>query len=97
MVLVLRLPRQLGRSFIGTVGRKAAHGRLDVHFLAGHELPSTRSLPLRPDLHTELVRLWDEPYSAWLHFLQHADYPDTVGVDNRGCLKMPPVKGELSS
>ncbi|KAI2657249.1 Glutamate--tRNA ligase [Labeo rohita] len=47
--------------------QKLACGKLDECFLTSYDLPFPRSLPFLSGLHTELVRLWDRPYSARLH------------------------------
>lgn len=77
--------------------QKPACDRLDKHFLAGHDLPTPRSVHFLPDLYTELMRLWDKPYYARLHIFQHAAYADVEGVAVCGHTKMPPVERMLVS
>ncbi len=53
--------------------------KLDERFLRTKPPPPHRSLPFLPDLHTEVSRLWDRPFSA--HFFS---LPPTIMAMWRG-------------
>ncbi len=61
-----------------------AHSRLDERFLSGHNLPALVSLQFLPDLHSEIVKAWDKPYSAHIHLYKHANYADIEGMREHG-------------
>ncbi len=48
------------------------------------------SLPFLPDLHSEIMKAWDKPYSARIHRYKHANYADIEGRRERGYASMPP-------
>ncbi len=74
-----------------------ARSRLDERFLSGHNLPAPVSLPFLPDLHNEIVKPWDKPYSARIHRYKHANYADIEGMREHGYASMPPIEGTLAS
>ncbi len=74
-----------------------ARSRLDERFLSGHNLPAPVSLPFLPDLHNEIVKAWDKPYSARIHRYKHANYADIEGMREHGYASMPPIEGTLAS
>ncbi len=55
------------------------------------------SLPFLPDLHSEIERAWDKPYSACIHRYQHTNYANIEGMRERGYASMPPVEETLAS
>ncbi len=74
-----------------------AHSRLDERFLSGHNLPAPVSLPFLPDLHNEIVKAWDKPYSARIHRYKHANYADIEWMREHEYASMPPIEGTLAS
>ncbi len=61
-----------------------ARSRLDERFLSGHNLPAPVSLPFLPDLHNEIVKAWEKPYSARIHRYMHNNYADIEGMREHG-------------
>ncbi len=61
-----------------------ARSRLDERFLSEHNLPAPVSLPFLPDLHSEIMKAWDKPYSARIHRYKHANYADIKGMREHG-------------
>ncbi len=74
-----------------------AHGRLDERFLSEHNRPVPVSLPFLPDLHSEIERVWDKPYSARIHRYQHTNYANIEGMREHGYPSMPPIEETLAS
>ncbi len=54
-----------------------ARSRLDERFLSGHN-------PFFPDLHSEIMKAWDKPYSDRIHRYKHANYADIEGMLEHG-------------
>ncbi len=61
-----------------------ACSRLDERFLSGHNLPALVSRQFLPDLHSEIMKAWDKPYSAHIHLYKHAYYADIEGMREHG-------------
>ncbi len=74
-----------------------ACGRLDERFLSEHNRPAPVSLPFLPDLHSEIERAWDKPYSARIHRYWHTNYANIERTHEHGYASMPPVKEMLVS
>ncbi len=74
-----------------------ARSRLDERFLSGHNLPAPVSLPFLPDLHSEIMKAWEKPYSARIHRYKHNNYADIEGMHEHGYASMPPIEGTLAS
>ncbi len=74
-----------------------AQGRLDERFLSEHNRPAPVSLPFLPDLHSEIERARDKPYSAYVHCYQHTNYANIEGMHERGYASMSPVEETLAS
>ncbi len=74
-----------------------ARGRLDERFLSQHNRPAPVSLPFLPDLHSEIERAWDKPYSARIHRYQHTNYANIEGMREHGYVSMPPIEDTLAS
>ncbi len=74
-----------------------ARSRLDERFLSGHNLPAPVSLPFLPDLHNEIVKAWEKPYSARIHRYKHNNYADIEGMREHGYASMPPIEETLAS
>ncbi len=55
------------------------------------------SLPFLPDLHSEIERSWDKPYSARIHRYQHINYANIEGMREHGYASMPPIEETLAS
>ncbi|KAL0161017.1 hypothetical protein M9458_044742, partial [Cirrhinus mrigala] len=62
--------------------------RLDERFL---------HLPFFPDLHTEVSRLWNSPFSACLFIPVSYNYGSVAGLDERSYRAMPQVEQTLAS
>ncbi len=74
-----------------------ARSRLDERFLSGHNLPAPVSLPFLPDLHNEIVKAWEKPYSARIHRYKHNNYADIEGMREHVYASMPPIEETLAS
>ncbi len=74
-----------------------ARSRLDEQFLSGHNLPALVSLKFLPDLHSEIMKARDKPYSAHIHLYKHANYADIEGMREYGYASMAPIEGTLAS
>ncbi len=61
-----------------------SRSRLDEQFLSGHNLPAPVSLPFLPDLHSEMMKAWDKPYSAHILRYKHGNYADIEGMHEHG-------------
>ncbi len=72
-----------------------AHSRLDERFLSEHNLPAPVSLPFLPDLHSEIMKAWEKPYSARIHRYKRNNYADIEGMHEHGYASMPLLKGRL--
>ncbi|KAI2647884.1 ORF V: Enzymatic polyprotein [Labeo rohita] len=59
--------------------------------------PARRSLPFFPDLHTEVSRSWNSPFSARLFVPASYNYGSIAGLDERGYRAMPRVEQTLAS
>ncbi|KAI2662194.1 2-oxoisovalerate dehydrogenase subunit beta, mitochondrial [Labeo rohita] len=71
--------------------------KLDERFLRSKPPSPRRSLPFFPDLHKEIVRSWERPYSARL-FVPASDYYGNVaGLDERAYKAMPRAEQTLAS
>ncbi|MCI4377585.1 hypothetical protein PGIGA_G00205140 [Pangasianodon gigas] len=71
--------------------------RLDEHFLRSRPPPPPRSLPFFPDLHTEVSRSWNRPFSARLFSPTSSHYANVAGLDYSGYRAMPRVEQTLAS
>ncbi|KAL0195685.1 hypothetical protein M9458_009257, partial [Cirrhinus mrigala] len=67
--------------------KTAPRGRLDERFL----------LPFLPDLHTEVVKAWNKPFSARIHRFQQTSYANIEGMRENGYERMPPTGETLAS
>ncbi len=76
---------------------KIARGRHDEQFLSEHNRPAPVSLPFLPDLHSEIERAWNKPFSARIHRYQHTNYANIEGMRERGYASMSPVEETLAS
>lgn len=85
----LELPWQRGME-------EAARGRLNESFLSGHNPPAPVSLPFLPDLHSEIEKVWKNPYSACNHQCQHAN-ANIEAMCEHGCESMPPIEEMFAS
>ncbi|KAL0163886.1 hypothetical protein M9458_039639, partial [Cirrhinus mrigala] len=71
--------------------------KLDERFLQSKPPSPRRSLPFFPDLHAEIARSWERPYSARL-FVPASDYYGNVaGLDERAYKAMARVEQTLAS
>ncbi len=74
-----------------------ARGRLDEQFLSEHNRTAPVSLSFLPDIHSEIERAWDKPYSARIHRYQHTNYANIEGMHERRYALMSPVEETLAS
>ncbi|KAI2646546.1 Transposon Ty3-G Gag-Pol polyprotein [Labeo rohita] len=63
--------------------------KLDERFLRSRPPPARRSLPFFPDLHTEVSRSWNTPFSSRLFIPASYNYGYVAGLDERGYRAMP--------
>ncbi|KAI2668352.1 Transposon Ty3-G Gag-Pol polyprotein [Labeo rohita] len=71
--------------------------KLDERFLRSRPPPARRSLPFFPDLHTEVSRSWNTPFSSRLFIPASYNYGYVAGLDERGYRAMPRVEQTLAS
>ncbi|KAL0199702.1 hypothetical protein M9458_002889, partial [Cirrhinus mrigala] len=71
--------------------------KLDERFLRSRPPPARRSLPFFPDLHTEVSRSWNSPFSSRLFIPASYNYGYVAGLDERGYRVMPRVEQTLAS
>ncbi|KAL0183550.1 hypothetical protein M9458_019246, partial [Cirrhinus mrigala] len=71
--------------------------RLDERFLQSRPPSARRSLPFFPDLHTEVSRSWNSPFSARLFVPASYNYGSVAELDERGYRAMPRVEQTLAS
>ncbi|KAL0174634.1 hypothetical protein M9458_030602, partial [Cirrhinus mrigala] len=71
--------------------------KLDERFLQSRPPSARWSLPFFPDLHTEVSRLWDTPFSARLFIPASYNYGNVAGMDEHGYRAMPRVEQTLAS
>ncbi|KAL0177086.1 hypothetical protein M9458_025980, partial [Cirrhinus mrigala] len=75
----------------------APRGRLDERFLSDHNPPAQVSLPFLPDLHTEVVKAWENPFSLRIHRFQQTSYANIEGMRENGYERMPLIEETLAS
>ncbi|KAI2646866.1 Transposon Ty3-G Gag-Pol polyprotein [Labeo rohita] len=71
--------------------------KLDERILRSRPPPAHRSLPFFPDLHTEVSRSWNSPFSSRLFIPASYNYGYVAGLDERGYRAMPLVEQTLAS
>ncbi|KAL0162075.1 hypothetical protein M9458_041471, partial [Cirrhinus mrigala] len=71
--------------------------KLDERFLRSRPPSARRSLPFFPDLHTEVSRSWNNPFSSRLFIPASYNYGHVGGLDERGYRAMPRVEQTLAS
>lgn len=71
--------------------------KLDERFLSSKTSPTSRGLPFFPDLHSELSRSWNKPYSSRLFSPQVRIYSDIRGLKENGYEAMPRAEQTLAS
>ncbi|KAL0164598.1 hypothetical protein M9458_040351, partial [Cirrhinus mrigala] len=71
--------------------------KLDERFLRSWPPSARRSLPFFPDLHTEVSRSWNEPFSSRLFIPASYNYGCVAGLHERGYRAMPRVEQTLAS
>ncbi|XP_056089774.1 basement membrane-specific heparan sulfate proteoglycan core protein-like [Rhinichthys klamathensis goyatoka] len=72
--------------------------RLDGRFLRKNEAPSqSRSAPFLPELHEEVAKSWNAPFSARLRTSSSAAFSSVDGAKDRGYLSIPPVGTAVAS
>ncbi|KAL0173005.1 hypothetical protein M9458_033316, partial [Cirrhinus mrigala] len=69
----------------------------DERFLRSRPPSARRSLPFFPDLHTEVSRTWNEPFSSRLFIPASYNYGCVAGLHERGYRAMPRVEQTLAS
>lgn len=71
--------------------------KLDERFYKRRSQPPRRGLPFFPDLHNELCKSWEKPYSARLSNPPVLDFSNVLGAAERGYGTMPRVEEALAS
>lgn len=71
--------------------------KLDECFLRSRSQPSRRGLTFFPDLHAEVSRSWEKPYSSRIYSPTVANYSNIVGLNDKGYGAMPVVEQTLAS
>ncbi|KAI2663441.1 IgA FC receptor [Labeo rohita] len=79
------------------VKKVSPRGRLDEHFLSDHNSPAQVSLPFLPDLHSEVVKAWNKPFSSRIHRFQHTSYANIERMRENGYERMPHIEETLAS
>ncbi|KAL0202332.1 hypothetical protein M9458_000350, partial [Cirrhinus mrigala] len=79
------------------VKKTAPRGRLDERFLSDHNPPAQVSLPFLPDLHSEVVKAWNKPFSSRIYRFQQTSYANIEEMRENGYEKMPPIEETLAS
>lgn len=90
------VPQSVSKLNIDCLAKKQEAQRkstLNKHFL---QLPR-RGLPLFPDLHTKVSRLWKKPFSSRLTSLMVHHYSSIVGLKENGYGTMPRVEETLAA
>ncbi|KAI2654649.1 hypothetical protein H4Q32_011423 [Labeo rohita] len=82
---------------VETHEKGAPRGRLNERFLLDHNPPAQVSLPFLPDLHTEVVKAWNKPFSSRIHRFQQTSYANIEGMRENGYERMPPIEETLAS
>ncbi len=55
------------------------------------------SLPILPDLHTEVEKEWKKLFSSRIHRFQHTSYANIIGMHESSYERMPPIEEMLAS
>ncbi|CAM4710214.1 unnamed protein product [Leuciscus chuanchicus] len=71
--------------------------KLDERFFKHRSQPPRRGLPFFPDLHNELCKSWDKPFSARLSNPPVLDFANVVGAAESGYGRLPRVEEALAS
>ncbi len=70
--------------------------KLDERFLCSRSPPPRWGLTFFPDLHIEVSRLWNKPYSARLFSPDVSHYSNVLGLNECGYGKIPRVEDTLA-
>ncbi|KAL1269008.1 hypothetical protein QQF64_031297 [Cirrhinus molitorella] len=71
--------------------------KLDERFLRTQSQLSRRGLPFFPDLHTEVSRSWEKPFSSRIFSPTVSTYSNVVGLSEKGYGAVPTVERTLAS
>ncbi|XDV46035.1 hypothetical protein PO909_014012 [Leuciscus waleckii] len=75
-----------------------AHNRLDGFFLPGERAsPASRSAPFLPELHEEVAKSWNAPYSARVRPAVSLAFSAVDDAKNKGYLSLPPVEEAIAA
>ncbi|KAI2653767.1 Transposon Ty3-G Gag-Pol polyprotein [Labeo rohita] len=95
--VVTRAVDKLNIDWPAKVKATPQRSKLDERFLRSKPPPPMRSLPFFPDLHSEISRSWERPFSARLFVSASDYYGNVVGLDERAYKAMPRVEQTLAS
>jgi hypothetical protein len=95
--VVTRAVAKLNISWPQERQEERVRSKLDERFLQHRAHPPRRSLPFFPDLHNELCKSWNKPFSARLSNPPMLNYSDIMGVRENGYGMMPRVEEALAS
>ncbi|KAI2650209.1 hypothetical protein H4Q32_000145 [Labeo rohita] len=95
--VVTRAVDKLNIDWPAEVKATPQRSKLDERFLRSKPPPPMRSLPFFPDLHSEISRSWERPFSARLFVPASDYYGNVVGLDERAYKAMPRVEQTLAS
>ncbi|CAM4714568.1 unnamed protein product [Leuciscus chuanchicus] len=75
-----------------------AHNRLDGFFLPGERAsPASRPAPFLPELHEEVAKSWNAPYSARVRPAVSLAFSAVDDAKNKGYLSLPPVEEAIAA
>ncbi len=71
--------------------------KLDERFLWSKLPPARQSLPFFPNLHTDVSRLWAQPFLARIYNPGSSHYANVVGLNDHGYRTIPRVQQTFAS
>ncbi|CAM4454333.1 unnamed protein product [Leuciscus chuanchicus] len=75
-----------------------AHNRLDGYFLPGERAsPASRPAPFLPELHEEVAKSWNAPFSARMRSSVSLAFSAVDDAKNRGYHSLPPVEEAIAA
>ncbi len=94
--VMTRATARLTLDWSAEVQERVSSSRLDERFLAGHKHSAPPSLPFLPELHSELLRSWRNPFSARVFPPSKSNYTNVKGLEDSGYTKMPRMEESLA-
>ncbi len=91
--IMTRATARLSLDWSAETQERTSISRLDEHFLAGHKRSAPPSLPFLPELHSELLRSWRNPFSVRVF---PPSYANVKGLEDSGYTEMPRMEESLA-